>query len=112
MKYMILLFGDESQWDNMSEEDMGEVMQAHQIFDEWCQQNNVVIAGGEELQPGNTAKTFTQSGMVTDAPFLEIKEQIGGFYVIEVESAEIAEEAARRIPNHGAVELRPVVAHE
>lgn len=109
MKYMLMLFGDEHQWDGMTDDQMGEVMQGHDDFSAWCEENNVSLLSGEELQPSGTAQSFAADGTITDGPYLEIKEQLGGFYVFEVESAQLAEEVARRCPNYGSVELRPVV---
>lgn len=111
MKYMIMLFGDESGFENMSEEDMATMMQAHEEFDSWCEANGVTVTSGEELTSSTSAITFAADGAETDGPFLEIKEQIGGYYVIEVDSLDKAKETARRTPNYGHVELRPVVDH-
>lgn len=109
MKYMIILMGDESQFDSMTEDEMGAMMQTHSDFSTWCADNGVNIIAGEELQPVATTKTFHADRTVTDGPYLEVKEQLGGFYIIEVDSPELAEQAAARCPNYGGVELRPVM---
>ena len=74
-----------------------------------------VLAGGESLQPQGTALTITVSKengdvLVTDGPFAEAKEILGGFYLIEAADRDEAIRWAARIPTakHGKVELRPV----
>lgn len=109
MKYMILLFGDDSTYSSYTQEQMAADMQRHIDFGTWCQQNGVAILGGEELYLSATAKTFRADGTETDGPFLELKEQLGGYYAIETDSRELAEEAARHAPTYGAIELRQIV---
>ncbi len=74
------------------------------------------IVGGNELQGVETAKTIRTSGglaTVTDGPFIEAKEIIGGYAVLECESIDEAVEIAKSWPSPTAVlEVRPVVFHE
>lgn len=112
MKYMIMLFGDESTYSGYTEDQMAADMQRHDDFGTWCQGNGVAIVGGEELHLSPAAKTFRTDGTETDGPFLELKEQLGGYYLIETDSRELAEEAARHAPSYGAIELRQVVERE
>lgn len=112
MKYMIMLFGDESTHSGYTEDQMAADMQRHDDFGTWCQGNGVAIVGGEELHLSPAAKTFRTDGTETDGPFLELKEQLGGYYLIETDSRELAEEAARHAPSYGAIELRQVVERE
>jgi hypothetical protein len=71
--------------------------------------------GGAQLQPAGTARSVrVKNGetIVTDGPFAETKEALGGYYVIEADSAAEAEEIAARVPSArlgGTVEVRPVV---
>ncbi|MCA9833236.1 MAG: hypothetical protein KC435_04775 [Thermomicrobiales bacterium] len=112
MKYMILLFGDESTYSTYTQEQMAADMQRHIDFGTWCMENGVTILGGEELHLSSTAKTFHANGTEMDGPFLELKEQLGGYYAIETDSLERAEDAARHAPTYGAVELRQIVERE
>lgn len=112
MKYMVMLFGDESHWETLSEEEIAAEMEKHGAYAVWCEEQGIALDDGEELEPSPTAVTFHADGRQTDGPFLEIKEQLGGYYVIETDSPELAKEAARRAPNYGAVELRPVASRE
>lgn len=111
MKYMIMLFGDESQFDPeiYTPEIEQADMQRHDDFASWCADNGITITSGEALQPSVSGQTLAADGTWTDGPFLETREQLGGFYVIECEDVEQAMEATRRVPNYGAVELRPVI---
>ena len=109
MKYMIMLFGDESTYSGYSEEQMAADMQRHQDFGIWCAQNGITITGGEELHLSPDAKTFRIDGTEMDGPFLELKEQLGGYYTIEADSLELATDAARHAPSYGAIELRQIV---
>jgi hypothetical protein len=73
------------------------------------------VTGGAQLQPATTATTVRVNGgeaMTTDGPFLETKEALGGYYMLEADELEAAVEIAARIPAArmgGAIEVRPVV---
>ena len=75
------------------------------------------MADGNQLQPAHTATTVrVRDGetLVTDGPFIETKETLGGYYVIDVESLDEALEWAAKIPSarYGHIEVRPVVMRE
>ena len=121
MKYMFILIGEEGdQQDQMTPEQMQEVMD---VWDEYSQDLSEAGAyvSGDGLQPSPTATTVKIEApgehVVTDGPFAETKEQVGGFYVINVRqprrSARVGEEgadAARRLdrgpPCHGLLRVR------
>ena len=73
------------------------------------------IVGGEQLHPAHTSTTVrVQDGrtLTTDGPFVETKEQLGGYYVLEADDIDAAIELAARVPAArmgGAVEIRPLV---
>ena len=73
------------------------------------------VLGGEQLQPIETATTVqVQDGrtLLTDGPFVDAKEHLGGFYLVEADDLDTALEIAARIPAArmgGAIEVRPVV---
>jgi hypothetical protein len=114
MRYMISIFGDEQAWAKMTPEQTGQMMAAYFAYTQELQAAGKLVAG-EELQPGQTAKTIRVSGApsVRDGPYADIKEQFGGFYLIDVDSEAEAVEWAKKCPGaaHGAVELRPCVVH-
>jgi hypothetical protein len=113
VQYMLLIYGDESGWDSMSDEDRGRVMKDYQDYTEELRSSGAMIAG-DALQPTSNATTVRVRGddqLVTDGPFAETKEQLGGYYLIEAGSLDEATEWAAKLPGsrHGAVEIRPVV---
>ena len=108
MKYMALIYGEEGRWAGLSdaerESEMGEYMALSQ---------ERVTVGGNELDGVSTATTVRVRGdetLVTDGPFAELKETIGGYYVFECDSIDEACRWAAKIPaaRHGAIEVRPV----
>jgi len=111
MRYMLLIYGDESQGADVSEAEQQAIMQKWFAYDREMREAGVTNQG-EALQPTPTATSVRVNGgqpLVTDGPFAETREQLGGYYVLDVESLDEATELAARIPGaaHGAVELRP-----
>jgi hypothetical protein len=111
MKYVMLIM-DTPEGLNMSEDDRNawyaEIMA-------WYEKNGVsgkLSDGGEQLQPPSTAKTVRGSG-VTDGPFIEAKEVLAGYSVLDTDTVEEAVEIAKTWPgvDRGwiTIELRPVV---
>jgi len=108
MKYLALIYGEEARWAGLSpeerESEMGEYTALSQAD---------VTRGGNELDATATATTVRVRGdetLVTDGPFAELKEALGGYYVFECDSIDEACKHAARIPaaRHGAIEVRPV----
>jgi hypothetical protein len=116
MKYLLLLAGDESGWENASDEEAAAEMAAYEKYDKEAVAAGVFVAG-EGLQPSSTATTMRIVGgerVLTDGPFVETKEQIGGFYVLECKDLDEALDWAERCPAsaHGSIEVRPVLDYE
>jgi len=116
MQYLAVIHGDEAAWEAMSAEDESAVMQQYYAFSQEATEAGV-IAGGNELAPSTTATTVrVRDGetLVTDGPFAELKEAIGGYFVLECETIDEACEWAAKIPgaHNGAVEVRPVHVDE
>jgi hypothetical protein len=116
MKYMLLLFGDQSSWENPSEEEMQAEMAGWEEYDRRTREAGVFVAG-EGLQPTSTATTMRIAGgerVLTDGPFAETKEQLGGFYVLDCKDLDDALEWAERCPasGNGSIEIRPVMDYE
>ena len=84
-QYLILIYEAESFYANATPQVLDEVMTAHNRFSEQLEQLGVKIAGGNALQPTATATTV-RGDIVTDGPFVETKEALGGYYPIDVES--------------------------
>ncbi len=114
MKYALLIYGDESLDANITPEQWDEIMVAHNRFSEEAATRGM-NPGGEALHSVTQARTvrFTgKSTTVTDGPFAETKEQLGGFYILECDF-ETAIEMAKKLPmSEGSVEVRPVMIFE
>ena len=115
MKYVLLFVGtmeDQERYEQMSPEEMRAGLDgAFKWFQKYSEAGKVV--GGEQLKGPQTATTVrTKDGkrIVTDGPFIESKEVIGGFAVVEVSDLDEALEMAREWPA-GPVEVWPVVEH-
>jgi hypothetical protein len=105
MKYMFLLFDTDEDW-----EPTPEVLAPWGAFDEASAKIATQVAG-EALQPTRTATVVcVRDGktLITDGPFVEGKEQLGGYYIFDCESREVALRVAELIPI-AHVEVRPVV---
>lgn len=88
MKYMLMLFDNEQWWNTATEAEIGEELEPHGAFAAYLTDHGMSIAGGSALQASETATTLRPGGtapLVTDGPFVELKEQIGGYYLIEAE---------------------------
>ncbi len=86
MKYLLALYGEESGWDDVSPEEMRAGMEPWNQFEKQVVDAGVKVAG-EGLQPSATATTVKvgegDERIVTDGPFAETKEQLGGFYLMD-----------------------------
>jgi hypothetical protein len=117
MKYLLALIGDESGMENRTPEQQREAMGAWDAYTTELRDSGSFL-GGEGLQPSATATTvqIPQGGgdpVVTDGPFAETKEQLGGFYLIDCKDLDEALDWARKIPMPGGnVEVRPVMDYE
>jgi hypothetical protein len=114
MKYALLIYTDESTWGDYKPGESADMMAAYRRFGEEAGER---ILAGDGLQPTATATTVrVRDGerLLTDGPFAETREQLGGFYVIEAGSLDEALEWAAKIPGaqSGSVEVRPVIDYE
>ena len=115
-KYMLLIYGEVEQWNAMPPEQAEAHMAAHGTFQATA---GSALIDGAELEQPPTATTLRSDGSggisVTDGPFLETKEALGGYYVIEASDLDGAIKAASMLPevqhSHSGVEIRPVVDH-
>jgi hypothetical protein len=114
MHYMLLIYDDEKQWQNISEEERGPILQEWFAYTEALRESGALVAG-DALEPTTAATTVqVRDGktLTTDGPFAETKEQLGGYYLINVDSLEEAIAWAAKMPAAtppGKVEVRPVV---
>jgi hypothetical protein len=113
MRFMLTLIGSESDWADISPEQMADEMKNWERFGKEVMDAGAFIAG-DGLQPTSEGKTVRggrdEERVVTDGPFAETKEQIGGFYLLECKDMDEALEWAKRVPiREGAIEVRPVM---
>ncbi len=113
MKYMLLIYHDETGWAGKSEGERQEIYAEYrQLIGELSSRGQYVA--GDQLQPAASATSVrVREGkqMVTDGPFAETREQVGGFFMIEANNQQEATSIAARIPSArmGVIEVRPVV---
>jgi hypothetical protein len=116
MQYLLLIYGNEDYFGKLSAAEQGKVLQEYTAFTK-------SIAGSGHLRGGNeldvTSKASTvrvRDGkrMLTDGPFAETREQLGGYYLVEAKDLDEALALAARIPSArwGSVEVRPIIPHD
>ena len=108
MKYLAVIRGSDERWAALSDEERNAVYAEYEAF---ATEAADKIVGGAELQPASTATTVRVRGdetLVTDGPFAETREQIGGYFLLECDSMDEAVGLAAKIPGarHGTVEVR------
>jgi hypothetical protein len=116
MQYLLLIYNAESNWEKMTGAETAKMQQEFGAFTQG------IIAsgnykGGEQLHPVSKATTVrVKDGktLVTDGPFAETKEQLGGYYLIEAADLDEATGIAARIPSAGMgpIEVRPIVERQ
>jgi hypothetical protein len=97
-EYLLLIVGDDDAYGRLSEEEGKAMYAGHEAFMDELKAAGVSILSSMELEPPGTARTILGDGTVTDGPFAEAKEQVGGFYLIDVPSIEEAVEWGKKIP--------------
>ena len=113
MKYMLLIYHEEQDWNSHTEAERQQIYgEYRQLIQELQSKGKYLV--GDELQPAATANSVrVRNGrqLVTDGPFAETREQLGGFFLIEANNLDEANSIAARIPSarSGTVEVRPVV---
>src|SRR4051812_10096794 len=113
MKYILLIHDDEKAWGKMAEADQRKMMSDYRQFTQEIQASGHYIAGSQ-LQPTSTATSVrVRDGkrLVTDGPFAETREQLGGYYLVEAANLDQAIALAARLPSaqFGTIEVRPLV---
>ena len=113
MQYMLLIYHNEADFGKLSEAEKGQLHQEYGPFTESLNKSGHFRAGSG-LQPtttGTTVRVRQGKRLVTDGPFAETKEQLGGYYLIEAKDLDDAIAIAARVPSArmGSVEIRPVM---
>lgn len=112
MKYMLLICDDEKQFETMSPTEYQQIIEEYRKFTAEIQASGHLL-GGSQLQPVSSATSVRVRGgkrLVTDGPFAETREQIGGYYLVEAKDLDEAIALAARVPSArmGTIEVRPL----
>jgi hypothetical protein len=116
MQYLLLIYEQETAWNAVPENERQQIYQRYGALSQDLRQSGKMLAGNQ-LQPISTATTVRiRDGkkLVTDGPFAETKEQLGGFYMVEAKDLDEALAIAARIPSAetGSIEVRPLVVRK
>jgi hypothetical protein len=116
MQYLLLIYGNEAHWATLSETERNAVSGEYTQFTKSIAQSGH-LRGGNELKEISTATTVRmrdKKRLVTDGPFAETKEQLGGYYLVEAKHLDEAIGLAARIPSArwGSIEVRPINPHD
>ena len=114
MKYLVLLAEEEGDWENAGPEARQAVMDAHTAFHKAVAERATMLAGEAlaESSAGRTLRHVDGEPLVTEGPFAEGVEQLGGFYLVEADTQDLVLELCRLLPTSYAVEVRPVIEIE
>jgi hypothetical protein len=112
MQYLLMAYVDEAGWPKMSKSDQEQGIAAYAAYSEALMTAGV-MKGSNRLQPTSTATTVRNTNgksQVLDGPYVDSKEQLGGYFLIDVPNLDAALSWAARCPaaGHGVVEVRPV----
>jgi hypothetical protein len=112
MQYMLAIYGDEQAAESTPREQMTEIVNAYMAYTRALQDAKVLVASNR-LRPTSAAtsvRTIDGQTKVLDGPFAETKEQLGGYYLIDVPDLDAALSWAKRCPaaRYGTVEVRPI----
>src|SRR5215475_9274673 len=114
MQYLLLIYLEESRWERLNDPEQQKIYQEYRdLIGELSKAGKFL--GGNELHPTSMATTVqVRNGKrsITDGPFAETKEQLGGYFLVEAKDLDEAMDIAARIPSAttGSIEVRPVVA--
>jgi hypothetical protein len=112
MQYLLMVYVNEASWPKLSKADQEQGMAAYGAYTEALNKAGV-LKGSNRLQPVSTATTVRLANgkpQVLDGPYVDSKEQVGGYYLIDVPDLDSAISWASRCPgaSHGVVEVRPI----
>ncbi|MDT7612245.1 MAG: hypothetical protein QOG96_6748 [Pseudonocardiales bacterium] len=115
MKFLLIMHNNPAVWESLTESERDEVMTGHGDFIKTIQESGEMIVTQALADPSNTVVVRVRGGVpvVTDGPYLEAKEFLGGYYLVDVASRERAIELAALIPDARfeglGIEVRPVM---
>lgn len=112
MNYAVLLYADERAWPAFSDGERQGMIQAHVDFAA-AVRSRATMLGGDALADTDTATTLRHDAddtpVLTDGPFAETTEQLGGFYLVEATDLDVVTTLCELLPHYYTVEIRPVL---
>ncbi len=111
MEYALLIYGNEKAWEARTDEERRANGERHQRFVAMLAERGVAMRGGKELALASTATTVRKHAdtvSVTDGPFAETTEVLGGFYIVEAADLDVVLELVREL-EEPTIEIRPIV---
>jgi hypothetical protein len=116
VEYLALVYADEDAWSASTETERSSILESYAGFARDARAAGVMVDGAE-LAPTSSATTVRvrdAEHVITDGPYAEVREALGGYFILECTSLDAAVEWAARIPaaEHGAIEVRPVHVDE
>lgn len=112
MRFVVLMHGDEARWRDGTPDERADVVARHTAFAEQAPGLGCVLVGGEALTDVVLATSVRRRDgrlEVTEGPYTETVEQLGGFYVVEAHDVDVVTEALRLLPEYYGFEIRPVL---
>jgi len=116
MQYLLLIYHNEAEWAKLAPAQVEPIYKEYRQLRDQLQKDGTFV-GGNQLTPTGTATTVrVRNGKraVTDGPFAETKEQLGGYFLVEAKDLDEAIAIAAKIPSarDGSIEVRPVMGRE
>lgn len=112
MKYMLLIYGNEAGMQGASKAQIDQMMAAYGAYTEALKKAGVIVAGDplERSAAATTVRVANGKTQVLNGPYAETKEQLGGYYIIDVADLDAALSWAARCPgaSQGSIEVRPI----
>ncbi len=120
MRYLVLMYGDEKVWPQLSPAEQQDYLRAHIAFAQAVRARATMVAG-EALADTDAATTLRHEPatsaarghgdrpVLTDGPFAETTEQLGGFYLVDADNLDVMAELCQELPHGYTVEIRPVI---
>jgi hypothetical protein len=116
MQYLLLIYGNESQFNKMTPAEQKKIDLEYMEFSKSIAGSGHMRGGNEldRIAKAKTVRVRDKKRTVTDGPFAETREQLGGYYLVEAKDLEEALALAARIPSArwGSIEVRPIIPHE
>lgn len=113
MRYLVLMYGDEQRWETATEPERDTIVDAHRAFSAAVAERATLCAG-EALATADATTTLRPADEhghreLTDGPYAETVEQLGGFYVVAAPDLDLVTELCHELPGYYTLEIRPVV---